>query len=488
LTAGNLKIYSLPVKSPAAILNIAGDTDGNVWFGGESEGRLWRLRDDKFTALTTADGLPNVRFGLLLGDRAGHLWVGTDGAGLAVSENGRFKIFTTKDGLIENSIQALYEGRDGSIWIGTGSGMSRYKDGRFTSWTVADGLSSGYIHAFYEADDGPLWIATDAGGLNRFKDGKFAIITTLHGLYDNLAFQILESGGDLWMSGNRGIYRVSLQELNDFADGRLPAVNSYSYGTTDGMLSRECNGASPAGWKSSDGYLWFPTVKGLVRVNAEDRNRQPPAVMIEEVQVDNQSRSPDEFLRMTPEQESLEIGYTAISWTRPRQIRFKYRMEGLDREWTDAGTRRAAYYSHLPPGDYTFRVIADNGDGVWNPEGKSLAITVLPPFYRTWWFFALVVFSGGAVVVLFYHRRIGLIRRQYALETAFSRRLIDSQEQERKRFAAEMHDGLGQSFVIIKNRAPQPETARQSDGNARSSGKYRGNRFARARRNARNRL
>ena len=451
LTDGNIKIHPQPVRGD--FYSITEDHDGNLWMGSYADtGRVWRLRNDKFTALTTADGLPNGRATSIICDRAGSVWVGTSD-GLAVFRNGRFTVFKTSDGLISNSVNRLYESRDGSLWIGTMNGLSRYKDGQFTNWATADGLSSNRIVSFYEADDGAMWIGTEDSGLNRYKNSEFAHVSSRSGLYDNLAYQILEAEGDLWMTGNKGIYRVSLQELNDFADGRISAVTSYSYGTADGMLSRECNGSGQAGLKTRDGNLWIPTGKGLVRIDMNKRNLQPPPVLIEKVQVDERMFPTDELLQITPEQENLEINYTAISWQRPQHIRFKYQIVGLDRDWTDAGTRRTAYYSHLPAGEYTFRVIADNGDGVWNLEGQSLRLSVLPPFYQTRWFFALCVLAIGSAVLIVYKIRINRVERARLTQEDFSRRLINAHEDERRRVAAELHDSIGQTLAMIKNSA-----------------------------------
>lgn len=449
LTDGKLKIYPQPGNYQGRIFTITEDRDGRLWVGGTARGMIWRLQDEKFIPMTVKDGLPDSYIATLMCDRDGHLWVAT-GNGLAVLKEGRFTVFRKSDGLISDATNGLHEARDGAIWIG-GVGVSRYEGGRFTNWTVADGLSSNAILCFYESDDGAMWLGTDDGGLTRYKDGKFARVTSSDGLYSNLAFRILEVGGDLWMSCNKGVYRASLRELNDFADGRIPSVTSYAYGTADGMLSRECNGASPAGWKTHDGRLWFPTVKGLVRIDPEIRNSQPPLVLLEKVQVDGRAVPNDEPLRIAPGQESVEISYTAISWRRPQHIVFKYQLAGLDDHWTDAGTRRTAYYTRLPPGEYTFRVISDNGDGVWNTVGQSLSIRVLPPFYQTWWFTALAALTISAGVFLAFRYRVAHLHKRHRRQQTFSRQLIESQEQERKRIAAELHDSLGQQLLVIKN-------------------------------------
>jgi signal transduction histidine kinase len=205
--------------------------------------------------------------------------------------------------------------------------------------------------------------------------------------------------------------------------------------------------------KSRDGRLWFATQDGIAVVDptAIPFHSTPPPVMIEECLLDRRLVSWRSGVRVGPGQTNLEINYAALSFVKSEQIRFRYKLEGLESEWVEAATRRTAYYSHLSPGNYNFRVIAVNSDGVWNTEGTELRISVLPPFYRTWWFVSIMFIAGIGAVVFAWQYRVSHLQRAYAAQQVFSRQLIASQERERKRIAGELHDSLGQQLLIIKN-------------------------------------
>jgi signal transduction histidine kinase/ligand-binding sensor domain-containing protein len=454
---GNFTNYGPKNGLPANYIpSITEDTAGNLWFGTAGGGAV-KFKDGQFTALTKKNGLSGDNIAAVHADRAGNLWFATYGFGVNLLRNGQITVYTTQDGLASDYVRAIFEDRAGNIRVGTkNGGVSRFDNGRFTTWITNEGTSN-FATSFYEDSSGALWVNTLDEGLSRFKDGKIVNIIKKNGLFDNMAFEMLpdgdDGGGSLWMSCNRGIYRVSQRELNDFADGRAQSVTSFSYGVADGMLDQECNAASPSAFKTRDGRLWFATVKGVVVIDPRNHNTQPPNVIIERAIIDRQTLPVPEAIKIEPEQDKLEIQYTALSWDRPQQIRFKYQLVGLEDDWTDVGTRRAAYYTHLPPGEYTFRVIADNGEGVWNMEGKSLRVLVLPPFYRTWWFIALLALAFVGLVVFVNRLRIRQLTRARIVQEEFSRRLLSSQEQERKRIAAELHDSLGQNLLVIKNRA-----------------------------------
>jgi len=366
--------------------------DSSLWIG--TGGGLNRLKDGKFTTYTTKDGLANDMVWALHEGRDGSLWIGTFGGGLNRLKDGKFTAYTTKDGLPDVGVRVIHEDREGSLWIGTNSGgLARLKDEKFTTFTTREGLSSDIVRSLYEDQQGSLWIGTLGGGLNRLKDGRVTAYTTRDGLFDDLIWQILEDGqGNLWMNSSRGIFRVSKQEMDDFARGKSRTITSIAYGKADGMKSSQGNGgAQPMGWKSRDGRLWFPTIKGMAMIDPQKvkTNELPPPVIIEQALVNDQAIDLNERIQLPPGQEKFEFHYTGLSLLAPEKVKFRYKLEGFDKDWIDAGPRRVAYYTNIPPGNYRFRVIASNNDGVWNEVGASLEFYLAPHFYQTYWFYAL---------------------------------------------------------------------------------------------------
>ena len=274
------------------------------------------------------------------------------------------------------------------------------------------------------------------------KDGRFTSYTRKEGLFDEVIFQILEDDGqNLWMSCNKGIFRVNKRDFDAVDSGRARSVDSVSYGTADGMKSRECDGGfQPAGWKTMDGNLWFPTTRGVVTI-APKRiriNELLPPVIIEQFLADGFPVDQAAAAKLSPGTEKFEFHFTGLSLIAPEKVRFKYKLDGYDKDWVDGAGRRDASYTHLPAGNYTFRVMACNNDGVWNEAGASFSFYLKPFFYRTIWFYGLLLMLAGLAALAIYRYRVRQIRRQFAAILG-----------ERSRLAREIHDMLSQGFVAI---------------------------------------
>jgi signal transduction histidine kinase/ligand-binding sensor domain-containing protein len=433
------------------------DRNSRMWAGNavlwyRDEGRPWQRFDDYF------EYLPLSEINVIAEDADGNIWFGGPKRNITKWDGKALRPFTVNDGLPSDAVTAFLQARDGTIWIGTIAGVARFDGERFVPVANPDGTVPAYVRSLYEDVDGTLWIGTYDSGITRFKNGKIVQITTEHGLFSNGVFCILEDDeGWFWMNSNQGIYRVRRSDLNDFAEGVTNNITSASYGPEDGLLNVEGNGGKqPAGLKSADGRLWFPTAGGMAVVDPKSvhQEERPPDVVIEEIKVDQKEiANPTNELVIEPGQTAVEINYTGISFNNAPTLRFRYRLEGLEAAWTDVGTRRTAYFSHLPYGEYTFRVLAGNRDGVWNEQGAALRVVVERPFNRTYWFYALVSLLVAGVVGLIFYSRVSQLRRIAEAREAYARELLESQERERSRLAMELHDSLGQSLVVIRNRA-----------------------------------
>ena len=411
------------------VFAIVEDAEGSLWIG--TDHGLNRFRNGRFETFhaESQTGLSNDSVLALHVDRQGTLWIGTYAGGLNSYENGKFTAFTPKEGLSHETVNVILEDREGSLWIGTrGGGLNRYKDGKFTVFTTKDGLSDDLVFALHEDRDGSLWIGTYGGGLSRYKGGRFSRVTEKQGLFDNVVHRIIEDGqGDVWMSTNRGIFRVARTDLDKVADGTQPSLGYVAYGVADGMRNVECNGGGSSGTITKAGVIWFPTIEGVAAIDPDPvrlpRNGVPPPVVIEETLVDGRVADPFSPLRLAADAQTLELHFTALSLIEPGAVRFRYRLEGLEDDWVQAEGRRTAYYSKLPPGNYTFRVIAANNDGVWNTEGASLALTVAPLFHERLWvrtLVALLVVLAFPVFHTFRMRR--LTAQKVALERVVAER------------------------------------------------------------------
>lgn len=441
----------------------AEDKKGRLWIASNGKAAKRSIRSEKLVVyennvkkfLSSELGREKPVIWIIKPDSQDNIWLGTT-KGLIRLRNDRFVArYTQKDGLLSNDISFIHESKNGVIWLGTAKGIAKFENEEFKTYTTKDGLAGNRIRTIYEDNSGTLWIGTYGNGLSRFKNGEFFNFSTNEGLYHNGVFQIFEDENEtFWIGGNQGIYRVAKKDLNHLADGKIKQVNSIGYGKEDGMLNVEVNGGRhPAGIRASDGKFWFPTMGGVAIIDPNNikENRKVPNAIIEDVTIEREKAGIRNGVKVGVGKDDIEIHYTAPSFIKPKQIRFKYKLDGFNDDWIEAGTRRTAYFSYLPPGDYTFRLLVSNSDGVWNEKETTIAINVLAPFYRTNWFFAALILATIAVAFLLYRYRVGLLKKRNAEQMAFSQKLISTQEDERKRIAAGLHDSLGQHLIVIKN-------------------------------------
>ncbi len=294
----------------------------------------------------------------------------------------------------------IYRDPEGTLWFGTVKGLFKFARGAPPEASQQSQIDFP-VTTISPDGRGNLWLGGRRPGITRFrvKDGQVTHYTQQDGLFDSYPTSALpDREGNLWISTPNGIYLANGRDLDDFAGGRISTVHATVYGVEDGMTTREATmpDAQQGGRRTSDGKLWFATLQGIVSFDPEHivRNDRVPPVVIEDIRVDGRSHPAKRQLEIPPGKGNLEVQYTALSLLVPERARFKYQLEGYDRGWVDAGTRRTAYYTRLPAGRYRFRVIASNEDGVWNFQGASVGFLLLPHFYETGWFYGLCVMAA----------------------------------------------------------------------------------------------
>ena len=452
LRSGTVTRYGDTVQVPSSVNTFLEDRSGTLWIGGDAEpsGLFHCVREPVMRCTTELAGRLQFREPRALHeDTDGRLWVGTRDGLFRRGATGWVQLDTIS-GAPTQSVRAFATARDGAIWMGTdGGGVARYRDGVFTRVTTREGLPSDVVRSLYVDADGWLWIGTEGRGLARLNpdawgaDAKgasrrIASIGVRDGLFDNVIHQILEDdAARLWMSTNRGIFWVARLDLMAFADGRAPRVQSTGYTERDGMRNREANGGvQPAGARSPDGRLWFPTQDGVVVVDPrtlQSRDTVAPRVIIEQViATDSALLAEGGRVTLTPDQRDIRIEFTALTFLEPHNVRFRYRLDGYDKDWVDAGSRRSAFYTKLPPGRYTFDVQASTVRNAWHTRGATLALVATPRWFETTLFRISVALALLALIVAGVRRRLSdATERAVELERVVAERTATLRERER---------------------------------------------------------
>ncbi len=443
------------------IWSVFQDSKERIWFSADSL-YVSNSLQEKGRSFSISDGFEGDNIFAITEDKLGNIWIGCSNGIFKYNDEYGFTTYKTEEGMNYSETRVFYEDINGNMWAGTIAGVYKITGERIEkinlslSKNYSDKKNQPYIRAIYEDEDGIYWFGSYGNGIFRMEGEQITNITSKHGMFDDVVSHIVEDRyGNFWMGSNRGISRVSRNDLNDFSKGIIDEVLSYSYGTGDGMNSAETNGGfHPSFIQDSDGNIYFPTVKGVVVVSTNNilENDQIPSVYIEQIRGNTTDYSRSNEIEMSYDDSFLEINYTGINFSNPERLQFRYKLEGFNNNWINVGNQRTAIYSKIPPGDYIFRVTSAAKNGVWNDQGASFSLVITPPFWQTAWFIGIVLGLFIGAGYLFYLYRTNLLKEENERQKKFTEQLIESQENERRRIAAELHDGLGQQILVIKNR------------------------------------
>jgi signal transduction histidine kinase/ligand-binding sensor domain-containing protein len=424
---GTMAAQPLPQQPLGLLISALGtDAGHNLWIG--SYQGLWRIRERSRTAERVP--LENDKITSLLVTRDHSLWLASERLGLRQFPSGSPLDSKPLQFLAGESVSALLEdSRDRTVWIGTKAGLWRMNPDR-----QVERLGRAWITAIAQDSRNRVWVASDDGKIQVFtKTGPVAFIYS--GLAPQPVYAIAtDTHNAVWLGTGHGIGRASNEDVEEFLAGRKTSVELVNYGASEGMRTIEVrSGAQPSTWKREDGTVWLPTARGFVEIDKAppEYNDTPPRTYIEDLRLDGKAIASKKPFRLEPGDHELVASFTAIRLSRGERVQFRYKMQGLDEDWVDAGTERIARYRHLRPGRFTLLVSARDPGGAWSEPDASAPIEQAPFIYQTVWFEILIVAAIAALTVLLYRLHLGAIRKRYQA-------VLD----ERTRIAREWHDTL----------------------------------------------
>lgn len=387
----NILSQQFPELERVRVRDVFMDSFQNLWIA--SYDGLYRLTEQILTKFSTENGLSSNQTRVVFEDKDKNLWVGTRN-GLNLFKNGQWKTFSSEQGLQNSFIMSIIQLHDGKLMVGTTGGVY-FLDGNTFKPLITDlGEVTNTIFRMHQDNEDYLWIGTNSG-LLCIKDGKCHAFISDHKLLSGNVYQILEDGiGTMWITTEVGIVRVAKKNLIQKMVLASTTLNLKLFDKSSGLRTNEITPTSKA-MISLDGKIWFPTLGGVAVINPSNIiiNKTPPPMVIDKVIVAGVEVNPNVPINIAPNSRNIEIHYTGLSFMVPKKVQFQYMLSGFDETWIDAGDRRVAYFSLLPPGDYTFKIKASNNDSVWNTDENALQIHVERAFWQTPIFYiAAVIF------------------------------------------------------------------------------------------------
>jgi len=400
---------ALPGRS---ILALGLAHDGGLWVGTYYNG-LAKLRDGVVTAtFSEEDGLPSNSVRCVIETEPGVVWVGTS-RGLAKISPSGVRRYGQAEGLPRELVISMHQDRAGRLWVGTTKGLAEIQGDTLRAIDLTPFGGVQRVFGFADDEAGSVWMATDRGLLRRQvgDEDRIEHIGTSNGLpYESLFAVVLDRDGGLWASSNRGLVRLDLADATRALGQPDYALTVERFGEADGMASQQANGgSSPSGVRRADGSVWFATAKGIASVRPENRQavQMPaPRVAIERLRVDDELIETSGDLKLPVAARRVEIGYAGVTFLQANHLRYRYRMEGFDPDWVDAGGARSAQFTNLPPGAYLFRVAAARPGGEWSEAEARLRIEVRPQFWQQGGFMPGLALLALVMVYVLYRLRV----------------------------------------------------------------------------------
>ena len=418
------------------------DRNDTIWSAGGGDSQLWRYSGMGLTSLHYPEEEAGPVISLAV-DRNGDPWITTAIGGTYHFSHGVWSRQNETLGKKPGIIGAMTGDDAGNVWFGFSNNLDRWDGSAYHRFSFPDG-ARGVSESTMSVRGDHVWLG-GSGGIELFTQGHFYLLHWKDQDLPGRVSGVLETEtGELWANGSSGITHVNTAELTRWLGDPTSAISAEHFAALDGLPGYSAERIpEPSVVESREGRLWFATTKGIAWLDPanlqENRNRIPPPVMISAIVANGKTYAISNGVTLPAHTENLQIDYTALSLAIPERVLFRYKLDGVDDEWQDAGVRRQAFYTSLTPKRYRFHVIACNNDGVWNESGASLAFTIAPAFYQTWWFNVLC--SLAAALLLWWLIRLRIRSVTHELQSRLADRVA-----ERERIARELHDTLLQSF------------------------------------------